>query len=836
MSYFYTNCTAFGDEILVRGYKDGIAYTKKVKFRPSLYVESINTSATSKYFTIFDKPLRRHDFDTIKDAKMWATGLKNEKIPVYGCDKYHYQYLGDEFLGQDVLADFSLIKIQAVDIETTVHITGKFPSVINPLEEILLLTFIDSTTKQKNVFGRKPYKSADPLVTFHHYEDEREMLHAVIAFWRKTKIDIITGWNSEDFDIPYICARIELLLGSESLKKLSPFGQVWTRDGIDDFGKEKRTYNIVGVSQLDYLLLYKKFNLKKQASYKLGHIGFVELKKPKLELDMPFYDAYTYHWDKYVLYNIIDTEIVDELEGKKKFIRLAVMLAHMAKCSFEDTLGTVAMWESIIYNYLFVQNKIIPMSNNKPAKDIVGAVVKEPVAGFYKWAMGVDATSLYPSILMMLNMSPETIIDDEFVKLSIQEFMAMKSIGTDRTVACNGHVFRNDKRGCLPVLVERYFNLRVEYKDKKKSAEQKAKNLKAVLTDDNRAEYEKYQLEADINDLYQQAVKIAINSLYGACANKHFIFFDTRIAEGITMTGQAIIQYTQNKINDYLDGVCGTTGYDYGIMGDTDSCVFTLAPLIKKYYADTPEDQLIDIVSKIGKTRIEPYLNKVCDEFTEYLNGNAGKLRFKREAICSDFIITGKKRYAAKVLDNEYVRYREPEYKIVGLSIVATTCPDVCKKGLKDAVIAILNGASNSDITKHNNTFKKLFFAQKPEDISIPKGVSGVDKYILGNGFVKGTPIQSRAAILFNRAITKFDLTAVYPSIKEGNKIKYIYLKVPNVLQQNVIGYSEKLPVEFGLHKYVDYDTMYEKTYMAQMTSLMQAMNWIAVDKGSFDF
>lgn len=832
---FYTSCTTFGSDILVRGYQDGESITKKVKYRPSLYVKTIN-HPESPYKTIFGEPLKKHTFETIKDAKEWVKGLKNEKIPSYGCDKYHYQYLADEYKGKSLLADFNLIKIDTLDIETTVHVTGKFPDVLNPLEEILLLTFIDAKAKTKTVFGRKPYTTNDPLVTYHHIPDEKEMLLAVISYWCKRRCDIITGWNSEGFDIPYTCARISLLLGEDQMKRLSPFKQVWIRDGFNDHGSPERTYNIVGVAQLDYLLLYKKFNLKKQESYKLGHIGFIELKKPKLDLGVSFYEAYTNHWDKYVLYNIIDTEIVDELEGQKKFIQLAVMMAHMARCSFEDTIGTVAMWESIIYNYLLEDNTIIPMQNDKPSKFIVGAAVKEPIPGFYKWVMGVDATSLYPSIMMMLNMSPETIIDTEFVNLTIPEFMAMKPINSARTVACNGHVFDNTRRGCIPVLVEKYFNLRVEYKDKKKVAEQKAKNLKVILNDDNRAEYEMYQLEADINDLFQQAIKIAINSVYGAMANAHFIFFDTRIAEGITMTGQAIIQYTQNKINDYLNDICETTGKDYGVMGDTDSCVFTLAPVIDKFYKDIPEDQLIDIVSKIGKTRIEPYLNKVCDEFTEYLNGNSGKLRFKREAIASDFIITGKKRYAAKVLDNEYVRYKQPEYKIVGLTIIATTCPTVCKASLKTAVIDILNGATNADITKHNNEFKKIFPDYKPEEISIPKGTSGVSEYIVGDGFIKGTPIQSRAAILFNKSIEKYGLGAEYPLIKEGDKLKYCYLKTPNPSQQNVIGYIDKLPLEFGLHKYIDYELMYEKTYMAQMTSLMNAMGWISKDRGMLDW
>lgn len=473
---FYTSCTTFGDEIFVRGYKDGIAYSKKVKYRPSLYVKSIDTH-NSKYKTIFDEPLRRHDFDTIRDAKKWAAGLKNERVPVYGCTKYEYQYLGDEFKNQTILADFDYIKIQTIDIETSVHVTGKFPSAFNPLEEIMLFTFIDGITKHKDVFGRKPYSTDDPTVTYHYYPNEADMLLAIISHWRKTKIDILTGWNSYAFDVPYFCSRVKLLLGEKELSKLSPFGKVWDREGFDDYGKPCITYTIVGVSQLDYQLLYKKFNLKKQENYRLDHIGFVELKKPKLSLGVSFYEAYTNHWDKYVLYNIIDTEIVDELEAKKKFIRLAVMMAHMARCSFEDTLGTVSMWESIIYNYLFAQNVIVPTSNDKPSKRIVGAVVKEPIMGYYKWAMGVDATSLYPSIIMMLNMSPETIIDDEYVNLSIPEFMAMKQYDSERTVACNGHVFDNSKRGCLPVLVEQYFNLRVEYKDKKKAAEQEYKNI-----------------------------------------------------------------------------------------------------------------------------------------------------------------------------------------------------------------------------------------------------------------------------------------------------------------------------------------------------------------------
>lgn len=835
MENFYTSVTAFGNEILVRGYNNGVSFTKKVNYQPSLYLKTVN-NPTSIHRTIFDEPLKKHTFKTIKEAKEWAKGQESEHSSTYGCDKYHYQYLADEYLGKNIQADFSLIQVSALDIETTVHHTGKMPSVFNPLEEILLLTFIDSITKKKTVFGRKPYKTEDRLVTYHYIENEKEMLLEVIAFFKKSKFDIITGWNSYGFDIPYICARIGLLLGEKILDQLSPFGKVWARDGKDDWGNPMRTYNIVGISQLDYMLLYKKFNKEKQESYKLGHIGFVELGKPKLDLGVSFYEAYTEHWDKYVLYNIIDTEIVDELENKKAFIRLAVMMAHLARCSFEDTLGTVSMWESIIYNDLLLKNVIIPMKNDKPPKFIVGAVVKEPIPGLYKWVMGVDATSLYPSIMMMLNMSPETIIKDEFVNMTIPEFMAMKQHNNLKTVACNGHVFDNTKRGFIPVLVEKYFNLRVQYKDIKKESEQKAEDFKLYLNDDNQKEYSLLLSKAEINDLYQKAVKEIINGLYGAMANKHFIFFDTRIAEGITMTGQAIIQYTQNKINDYLNEIVGGEFVDYVIMGDTDSAGFTLAPLLKKFYQGKTDAELLDIVSMIGKKRIEPYLNRVCDEFTSYLNGNVGKLRFKREKICIDFLITGKKRYCTKVLDNEYVRYKEPKYEIVGLSCIATTCPAVCKVDMKNAIKKIMDGASNQEITQFNIDFKKTFFKQLPKDISIPKGVSGVDKYSNGNGFIDNTPIQSRAAILFNRLVQKHKLEAEYPRIMDGDKIKYVYLTMPNPIGQNVVGFVDKIPEQFGLNNFIDYELMYEKTYMSQMTSIMESIGWVAKDKGMLDW
>jgi hypothetical protein len=200
------------------------------------------------------------------------------------------------------------------------------------------------------------------------------------------------------------------------------------------------------------------------------------------------------------------------------------------------------------------------------------------------------------------------------------------------------------------------------------------------------------------------------------------------------------------------------------------------------------------------------------------------------------FIITGKKRYAAKVLDNEYVRYDAPEYKFVGLTLIATTCPAICRQYLKEAVIKMLNGATNDEIMRYNDNFKKVFLQQKPEDISIPKGVNGIGKYDTPNGFPKGTPIHSRAAVLFNRALEKLRLTSEYPTIKEGDKIKYTYLKLPNIIGENVIGYVEKIPPEFKLDKYVDYETMFDKTYMSQMTTLMGSMKWVAKDKGSLDW
>jgi DNA polymerase elongation subunit (family B) len=481
---FYTSVTAFSDNILIRGYENGVAVKMKVPYQPSFYIKS--KTPTKDYKTIFNEPLKRHQFGSIKEAKTWLAGTSAENIPVYGNSKMQYQYIGDIFYGKNVIADFNLIRTEYVDIETTVHITGKFPDVNNPLEEINLLTFINEQTKFKTVFGAKPYKNTDPTVKYHHYSDEKEMLMAVVDYWRRSGMDIISGWNSLAFDIPYIVARIELLLGEDYAKKLSPFGMVWKRESKDNFGNAQTLYTIVGIVQLDYLLLYKKFQKRnKPESYKLAVVADHEkLSKQKIELDHGFYEMYTNHWDTFVLYNIMDTEVVVALEEKVKFIRLAVMLGHKSKGSFEDSLGTVSIWQTLVYNNLLNKNIITPLENDKPYKDIVGANVKEPIPGFYEWICSIDATSLYPSLAMMINMSPETIVDDMFVKGTMEEFIdgtVDTDIGDEYSVACNGHVFRNDIKGFLPEIFNMLFEERKEFKNLKKKSEQVTKDIKAEL-------------------------------------------------------------------------------------------------------------------------------------------------------------------------------------------------------------------------------------------------------------------------------------------------------------------------------------------------------------------
>ena len=662
---------------------------------------------------------------------------------------------------------------------------------------------------------------------------EQELLESFMQFYTQEYPDIVTGWNVNMFDIPYLISRMRYLMGEDATKKFSPWGAVKSINKTIN-NKYVTVYDLFGVEIIDYLDLYKKFTYANQESYKLDHIASVELKRKKLEHGYDtLKELYTKDWQLFTEYNIIDVELVDQLEDKLKLIELLLTMAYDAKCNYSDIFSQVRTWDCIVYNHLLKKNVIIPNKTTKRvARIFEGAYVKEPRSGHYEWVVSFDATSLYPSIIMQYNMSPEMFEYDMTKRrntnvegLLKKEYTLDSLRDEEYCMTANGYCYRTNKLGFFPEIVERMFQERQDYKKQMILAQKEYESTKnpAVLKDISR-----------FNN-FQMARKIQLNSLFGAYGSEYFRYYDDRVAEGITMTGQYIIRHVGNALNAYLNTVCGTTDFDFSFYSDTDSCYVTLDPLVKKYYAELPKDKIIDIIDTICKTKIQEVLDEVCQDIAQYTNAFQQKITFKREAIADKGLWVSKKRYALNVYDNEGVRYATPKLKVMGLEIVRSSTPSAIRDALKDAVKICLDG-KESTLHSFIQEMRTKFFTLSPEDIAFPRSVNGLEKYAHATEiYTKGTPMHVRASLLYNKMIVEKQITQKYEKIEEGNKIKFLYLNERNPLRQNCMAFMSKLPKEFELHRFVDYDMMFQKTFIEPLQSIIEGLNWTTEPQSSLD-
>ena len=820
MSSFYTYAKHYGNSILFRGIENGKRVSGKRDFKPTMFVKS---DKPSKYKSMYGESVSPIQFDSNKEAAEFAERYKEvSNFPIYGQTNWNYQFLTEKY-PNDIEWDINQIKIFSVDIETTVE--NGFPDVFNPLEKILLITLQDNTTKKITTFGTGPFTQTSETsqydVDYKQCRDERELLVRFLDWWSVNTPDVLTGWNTDFFDVPYLISRVDRVLDDDYVKVFSPFKLV-RRNVKKIMGREQLTYEIQGVAQLDYLALYKKFTYITRPSYKLDNIAETELGKKKLESGFDtFREFYEKDWNRFVEYNIIDTALVDELEDKMKLIELILTMAYDAKCNFQDIFSPVRTWDSLLYNHLWKQNVVLPQSESKESRSIVGAYVQEVEPGEYEWVASFDATSLYPSIIMQYNMSPETLVPGSMMDVTVDGLLEGKydlsSLKEKNySMTANGQCFTNDKLGYMPEIVQKFFDDRQKYKKLMLKAKQDL-----IDTGDD-----KYKNDISKYNNFQMARKIQLNSLYGAMANQYFRFYDDRIAEGITMSGQHIIRQTAVGLDKFLNKVCGTENEMYSFYSDTDSCYITLKGLVDKYYSKMDKDKLIDVLDKIGDDQIEPCIAKSMDELADYTNSFAKKLVFKREAIADRAIWVAKKRYAMNVYDNEGVRYQTPDLKVMGLEIVRSSTPACVQDSLKEAVRLCLT-SDEATLQDYIKKTRKEFVNLPAEDIAFPRGCNNLQKYTdSSNIYASKTPMQVRGSLLYNFYLKKHNLDSKYELIQEGDKIKFLYLKEPNTLSENCISFITKIPEELDIHKYVDYNLMFEKAFLDPMDTIVSALGW----------
>lgn len=829
---FYTYSQVLGDYILYRGYENGHQVIEKVPFKPTLYVNSKNPK--SKFRGLYDnKPLEPIEFSDIREARNFIESYKDVRgFEVHGFTKWQYQYINKMF-PNDIEYDISQVNIQTIDIEVVNDAEDGFPDIQEAATPIVLISIHNSIDDRTIVLGIKHYEpDENDSFDYIQFDDERAMLRYFVNYVATKKPDVWTGWNTSQFDIPYIVNRLMRLFDESMVKKLSPFGYIREKT-IEIRGKEIQTFDVYGIIDLDYLELYKKYGTySAKESYKLDFIANDELGESKVELPgTSFRDNYNNYFQLFVKYNAIDTILIKKLEKKMKLIELAFAMAYMYKCNINDIYRTVLPWEVFIFNHLSTKNIPVPPKKQGMRGEVEGAWVKESVPGMHGWTMSFDFASLYPSVIRQWKISPETFRPIE-VDVRVEDFLTMSPKAIEAcnnakkqncTVAANGSMYDKSKQGFLPELMQYCMEGRKLAKKEMLTLEQEYQQTKnpSLLP----------RITALNNK--QMALKIAANACYGAIGNEGFHYYDYRMAEAITLTGQLSDKHLAQELNKTFNKIIGTTVTDYVLYGDTDSIYLNCQLLVDKFVADCETDKIVKFLDKFGERVCQPVINKSVGFIYDLMNAYDKVMTSKREAIASRVLFRARKNYAMYVHNSEGVDYFPPKIKVMGIEIVRSSTPQWCRKKLKESLQMIFE-TNEISFRERFNQIEKEFKSLPASEVAFPRGVTDIDKWFDNGKIKKGAPIHVRAALLYNIHSEKFKN---YPKIQNGDRIKFIYLKMPNPIGQDVFGFpaGATIPAELGLDKYIDYNLQFEKTFEVPLKSLTDIVGWKAREESSLE-
>ena len=829
---FYTNVFQIGNSMLVRGYDNGKHFEDRQEFRPTFYVPT--KKKRSKWKTLDGELVEPIKPGTIKDCRAFIDKYSQvQNFNIYGNERYVHQYISENYPEDEIKFDLNKIKLVTIDIEVAAE--GGFPDVFNVAEELLLITIQDYNTKFITTFGSRPYKT-NPNRKNYRYVDchsEEGLITTFVDWWQRHTPEVITGWNCEMYDIPYLMGRMERIMGEKYAKRMSPWGIV-RKNEITIQGRANIVYDIAGISVIDYLDLYKKSPATpNQESFRLDHIALMELGQQKLdhsEFDT-FREFYTGNWQKFVDYNIVDVELVDKLEDKLKLIDLCCTRAYDAKINFTDVAFQVRTWDAIIYNYLKKKNIVIPPKDrNKKDDKYAGAYVKEPKPGRYEWVVSFDLNSLYPHLIMQYNISPETLQEKRHPSATVDRLLNQEDtfeLYKDFAVCANGAMYSKEKKGFLPELMEKMYKERVIFKKRMIKAK---KSYEKTPTKDLEKEI------ARCNNV-QMSKKIALNSAYGAIGNQYFRYYKLANAEAITLSGQVSIRWIENKMNQKMNTILKTEDKDYVIASDTDSIYLHMGDLVEAVYKgrEKTTEGIVSFLNKVCEMELEPYIESSYQELADYVNAYDQKMIMKRENIASTGIWTAKKRYILNVWDSEGVRYEDAKLKIMGIEAIKTSTPAPCRKFLKDAFKILMNGTED-EVINYIEDCRTQFYKLPPEEVAFPRSVSNVQKWKSSSDmYLKGCPIHVRGAILYNHYTKKKEIDHKYASINNGEKIKFCYLKTPNWMHENVISFIQDFPRELDLDKHIDYELQFNKSFLEPVKVILDCIGWETERKNTLE-
>lgn len=817
---------------------------QELPFKPYLYLEDKKGDAKS----IFGTALSKREFETGWDRNKFIKncGIKRlfENLPPY------QQFLVDNYYhncGTEEFSQFPL-RVMFLDIECPIHEDhdpeAGFPNTEDPEHVINLLTVYDNFDGSYNVFGLAPYYTANDTINivYHHCGSEEELLKKFLKYFSKNYPDVLSSYNGAAFDIPYLVNRVSRVLSPDWAKKLSPIGVIYEKINQEGkFGMPQKEYVIEGVSCLDYMVMYKKFAMEPLETYKLDYLAEVELEENKVVYDGSLAELCRKDWNTFVDYNIRDVEILVKLDDKLKYIDLIRFIAYLGLCNMESAIKTVAVINGAVAIRARNRDEKIPtFIRPKIEGKIPGGYVAKPKLGFSQSVVSFDANSLYPSVMISLNMSPETKIGRvekdndtyrlfhvsgrtfEFTKENFVKFLTSEKAALSKA----GFLFSQKKRGLMPEFLEFLY-------DKRKEMKAKMMELRKLPTD-NLTEVQKMDRKRLIQryNTFQHAYKITLNSTYGYCANKHAPLGDDDIGSSVTLTGQAVIKKSNDIFESFvkdlypeLSDVCS----DCVIYNDTDSLYVS-----KKIF----EKSGICLLEDNGN--ISSKFFELCDKFEEYLNHHMNRWSekellskdsrfvFKRESICDNIVFTGGKNYVLHVLDDEGTKVDKFKYK--GVAVVKTTMPKAVKPYVKKIIQTMVMTQSQQQTNKLFLEAYEVFKSLGPNKIYVNGGINNYEKYKKTcNGFTtgKGMPGHVKAAYFHDLMVDELKLGSKYEKFRSGDKVKRLYLKTPNRYGIDIIGFKEQFPPEFSDIFEVDFEKMFDKIMYSAIEAFYKKVNWV---------
>lgn len=733
--------------------------------------------------------------------------------------------------------------ILTYDIE--VEMLSGLPDTETAQNEITSIAMHDSATddyfvlvvdKDRIIDNKKTEKA-----TILRFDSERELLQEFLTIYETINPTIVTGWNIDSFDTPYLYNRLKNLFGQSHANRLSPIGECF-------WSPYRQRYYAAGVSYLDYIRLYRNYNYTELPNYRLDTIGRIELDKGKVEYDGNLDELFKTDLEKFIEYNLVDVEIVVELDRKLQFIELCQAICHAGHVPYEDFVYSSKYLEGALLTYLKRRDLVAP---NKPQdrkkrleelkekgeEKFIGAYVKPPIVGKYEWIYDLDLTSLYPSIIMTLNISPESKIEklsdwnsQEFLKGGREQYHTegggiikrenLKSLLDERNVSIssNGVIYSLDNVGCIPGILDLWFKKRVEYKDE----------MKRWGKSGDTEKYEFYKKR-------QLVQKILLNSLYGVLGLPAFRFYDRENAEAVTTTGQEVIKSTADMVNVKYNKELGTKGDDHNIYIDTDSIFFSAVPILDKRkpgWEDKTQNEIAGYVNEIAE-EVQDYLNQFYDIFSERILNvpkDKHRLEIKKEYVAKAGLWIAKKRYAQWIISDNGVPVDKLDVK--GLDIKRSSFPKSFQKIMSNVLIDILKGKDELEITDMVMDFKNNLSKLSVVDIAKNSSVKNLSKYMGKRRkpfeIQKGTPAHVKAAIIYNDLLQHYKSPYKYSPMRDGDKIKWVYLKnnPMNIDGVALNGYNDPPEIEEFIQSYIDYDRIFERELKNKLQDFYDAVGW----------